>query len=90
MAFQVSPGVAISEVDLTTVVPSAGTTTGAFSGVFQWGPAESARQVENEIRLVEDGLMLKEGVDHGRMNETKSFLNWTSDGMWIYIMCPLW
>jgi phage tail sheath protein FI len=53
MAFQLSPGVVTSEVDLTTVVPSAGTTTGAFAGVFQWGPAELASQVENEIRLVE-------------------------------------
>jgi len=53
MAFQLSPGVVTSEVDLTTVVPSAGTTTGAFAGVFQWGPAEFARQVENEVRLVE-------------------------------------
>lgn len=53
MAFQLSPGVVTSEVDLTTVVPSAGTTTGAFAGVFQWGPAELANQVENEIRLVE-------------------------------------
>jgi len=53
MAFQVSPGVVTSEVDLTTVVPSTGTTTGAFAGVFQWGPAEFARQVENEVRLVE-------------------------------------
>lgn len=53
MAFQLSPGVVTSEVDLTTVVPSAGTTTGAFAGVFQWGPAEFAYQVENEIRLVE-------------------------------------
>lgn len=53
MAFQLSPGVVTSEVDLTTVVPSTGTTTGAFAGVFQWGPAESARQVQNEVRLVE-------------------------------------
>ena len=53
MAFQLSPGVVTSEVDLTTVVPSSGTTTGAFAGVFQWGPAEFAYQVENEVRLVE-------------------------------------
>ena len=53
MAFQLSPGVVTSEVDLTTVVPSTGTTTGAFAGIFQWGPAELARQVENEVRLVE-------------------------------------
>ena len=53
MAFQLSPGVVTSEVDLTTVVPSSGTTTGAFAGVVQWGPAEFAYQVENEVRLVE-------------------------------------
>ena len=53
MAFQLSPGVVTSEVDLTTVVPAAGTTTGAFSGVFQWGPVELARQIESEVRLVE-------------------------------------
>jgi len=53
MAFQLSPGVVTSEVDLTTVVPAAGTTTGAFAGIFQWGPAELARQIESEVRLVE-------------------------------------
>ena len=53
MAFQLSPGIVTSEIDLTTAVPSSGTTTGAFAGVFQWGPAELPRQAENEVRLVE-------------------------------------
>ena len=53
MAFQVSPGVVTSEVDLTTVVPSTGTTTGAFAGIFNWGPAEVATAVTNEVNLVE-------------------------------------
>ena len=53
MAFQLSPGVVTSEVDLTTVVPAAATTTGAFAGVFQWGPAEVATQISNEVRLAE-------------------------------------
>jgi hypothetical protein len=53
MAFQLSPGVVTSEIDLTTAVPSTGTTTGAFAGTFQWGPAEFATQIENEVRLVE-------------------------------------
>ena len=39
MAFQISPGVNVSEVDLTTVVPSVLTTAGAFAGTFKWGPA---------------------------------------------------
>ena len=32
MAFQISPGVNVSEIDLTTVVPSVLTTAGAFAG----------------------------------------------------------
>ena len=40
MAFQVSPGVNVSEVDLSTVVPAVSTTEGAIAGVFKWGPVE--------------------------------------------------
>jgi hypothetical protein len=53
MAFQVSPGVVTSEVDLTTVVPAVATTTGAFCGKFNWGPAEVAIAVSDETKLVE-------------------------------------
>ena len=53
MAFQVSPGVVTSEVDLTTVVPAVATTTGAFCGNFNWGPAEIAIAVSDETKLVE-------------------------------------
>ena len=52
MAFQISPGVAVSEVDFTTVVPSVQTTAGAFAGSFQWGPAEKITQITNETELV--------------------------------------
>ena len=52
MAFQISPGVATSEVDLTTVVPSVQTTAGAFVGTFTWGPAEKIIQITNETELV--------------------------------------
>jgi len=51
MAFQLSPGVNVSEVDLTTVVPSVLTTAGAFAGAFQWGPALKRIQVDSEITL---------------------------------------
>jgi hypothetical protein len=54
MAFQLSPGVNISEVDLTTVVPSAATTVGGFAGNFAWGPIEEVASIPNEIRLVEN------------------------------------
>ena len=52
MAFQISPGVATSEVDLTTVVPSVQTTAGAHAGSFVWGPAEKITQITNETELV--------------------------------------
>jgi phage tail sheath protein FI len=53
MGFQLSPGVVTSEIDLTTVVPAVSTTTGAFGGVFNWGPTEFPVQVVNETKLVE-------------------------------------
>ena len=51
MAFQISPGVNVSEVDLTTVVPSTLTTSGAFAGTFQWGPANKIKLIDSEITL---------------------------------------
>jgi hypothetical protein len=52
MAIQISPGVNSTEIDLTTVVPSVLTTAGAFSGNFQWGPANKIMLVDNEITLL--------------------------------------
>jgi len=52
MAFQISPGVNVSEVDLTTVVPSVLTTAGAFVGTFNWGPANKIKLIDSEINLV--------------------------------------
>ncbi|MEI8286045.1 MAG: hypothetical protein WCG15_01965, partial [Actinomycetes bacterium] len=51
MAFQLSPGVSISEVDNTNVVPSTLTTAGAFAGTFTWGPANKVSLIDNEITL---------------------------------------
>jgi len=52
MAFSISPGVTVSEVDLTTVVPSVLTTAGAFVGAFNWGPANKRIQISSETQLV--------------------------------------
>ena len=54
MAFQLSPGVNVSEVDLTTVVPSVATSVGAFAGVFAWGPVNEVITISDEVRLVEE------------------------------------
>jgi phage tail sheath protein FI len=53
MAFQVSPGVNVSEIDATTVVPAVSTSTGAIAGHFQWGPIDVARQLSSEDELVQ-------------------------------------
>lgn len=53
MAFQLSPGVNVSEVDLTTVVPSLATTIGGFAGNFNWGPVNEIITISNEVQLVE-------------------------------------
>lgn len=52
MGFQISPGVNVSEIDLTTVVPAVSTTTGAYAGPFQWGPVNKRTLVSNEVGLV--------------------------------------
>ena len=53
MAFQVSPGVNTSEIDLTNVVIAAGTSTGGFAGMFRWGPLEDVMLITDEDNLVE-------------------------------------
>jgi len=52
MAFQVSPGVQVKEIDLTNVVPAVSTSIGAIAGAFQWGPVEEITTVGSEQQLV--------------------------------------
>ena len=53
MAFQLSPGVVVTEKDLTLLVPSVATTAGGFAGAFQWGPVDVVTTVDTETNLVE-------------------------------------
>jgi phage tail sheath protein FI len=53
MAFQLSPGVNVSEVDLTTVVPSVATTVGGFAGYFKWGPVNEVAVINDELQLAQ-------------------------------------
>ena len=52
MAFQVSPGVNVTEIDLTTIVPAVSTTVGAIAGNFNWGPVEQRYLITNENQLI--------------------------------------
>ena len=51
MAFQLSPGVNVSEIDLTTIVPSVATSIGATAGIFAWGPSSEVITVGSEVEL---------------------------------------
>ena len=49
MSFPTSPGVKVSEIDLTTSIPAVSVSTGAFAGVLTWGPANTPTQVVSEV-----------------------------------------
>jgi phage tail sheath protein FI len=53
MPFQVSPGINVSEIDLTTVVPNVATSIGAIGGGFQWGPVLERTRITTENSLRE-------------------------------------
>lgn len=52
MAFQLSPGVLITEKDLTNIIPAVATSTGAYAGVFVWGPVMDPTTISSENQLV--------------------------------------
>lgn len=51
MAFQVSPGVNVSEIDLSNVIPAVSVSTGAIAGVFRWGPVNELTLISSEKQL---------------------------------------
>ena len=52
MPFQLSPGVNVTEIDLTGIVPAVATTDGAIAGVFNWGPVGQRFLIDTETKLV--------------------------------------
>ena len=52
MAFQVSPGVLVKEIDLTNVVPAVATSIGAIAGGFSQGPVDEIIPIGSEQELV--------------------------------------
>ena len=51
MAFQVSPGVQVKEIDATGVIPAVSTSIGGFTGAFNWGPVEEITLVSSEDNM---------------------------------------
>ena len=52
MAFLVSPGVQVREIDLTNVIPAVSTSIGAIAGPFEKGPVSSVTTISSEEQLV--------------------------------------
>jgi hypothetical protein len=82
MPFQVSPGVNVSEIDLTTVVPAVSTTEGAIAGVFKWGPVDTRVLVDSE-----DTLVNRFGKPDGDLNPETFFTaaNFLAYGNKLYV-----
>ena len=53
MAFQVSPGVLVQEIDATNVIPAVSSSTGAYVGHFGWGPVDEIKTVSSGKGLVD-------------------------------------
>ena len=53
MAFQLSPGVQVTERDLTSVIPAVGSSIGGTAGEFIWGPTNEVITITSENELVQ-------------------------------------
>jgi len=80
MATLLSPGVAWSEIDLTTIVPSLSTTVGGFAGNFNWGPVNEITTISNEIDLVNTFGMPDDG-SYVAFFTAANFLSYTQNLM---------
>lgn len=54
MAFQLSPGVLVTEQDLTNVVPAVSSSAGGYVGYFLFGPVNQIKTISSENQLVRD------------------------------------
>ena len=78
MAFQLSPGVQVTERDLTSVVPAVGTSIGGTAGEFEWGPANQVVSISSENELVSVfGKPSTDGTKNRNWFAAASFLAYT-------------
>jgi phage tail sheath protein FI len=78
MAFQVSPGINVSEIDLTAGIPAVDTSTGAIAGEFRWGPVEFLTPVSSEAQLASKFYTPSDNTAALYLTAT-SFLSYSSD-----------
>jgi phage tail sheath protein FI len=100
MAFQVSPGVQVKEIDATAVVPAVSTSIGGFAGSFNWGPTNEVVSISSEQNLADSfgspddstfkyfltaASFLKYGNALKAVRVTSGHLNATADGNGLLI-----
>jgi hypothetical protein len=80
MAFQVSPGVQVKEIDLTNVVPAVASTTGGYAGTFRWGPVDEVVTVSDSKALVDTfGTPAKTNAGAEDFYSAEAFLKYGSN-----------
>jgi hypothetical protein len=81
MAFQISPGVNVSEIDLTDSVPQNATTSGGLVGIFSWGPLGLPDKVQTVSTTTELTNMFGVPSDESFMSyfTGKNYLSYSSD-----------
>ena len=71
MAFQVSPGVLVTEKDLTNVIPAVSTTSGGIVITAEKGPIDEITTVSSEKQLLEHlGNHLRITLKNGLLLQT--------------------
>ena len=78
MAFQVSPGVNVSEIDLTNIIPAVSTSIGASVGSFTWGPTETPTLISSEEQLVSIFGEPKTGYNQESFFTAANFLSYSN------------
>jgi hypothetical protein len=51
-SFPLSPGVLVTEYDLTNIIPAVSTSPGALAGVYSWGPVDERTLIDSEATYV--------------------------------------
>ena len=77
MAFQVSPGVNVSEIDLTTIVPAVATSLGGIAGNFEWGPAKKVVLVDSP-KMFRETFGEPKNWNYEQWFSAANFLSYTS------------
>lgn len=87
MAIQLSPGVQVQEVDLTTTVPAVSSSTGAVAGNFNWGPVMQITQVTSPTNLA-NTFSVPDSNTANDFFTAYNFLSYSNDLQLVRVQTP--